>query len=407
MCGKSKQNEGNFVVESQMINAVNVLHVLDSLQVGGTETQIVQLASRMRAAGVRVAVACLHEGGPLREILAKAEIPVFDFPKPGALASFSGIYQLLRLSQFIRRNKIHAVHSHDLWANLMAVPASRLAAVPVVISSQRDLAHLYWYTPFRRKVIGKIHRWATSVVANSSAVRDLLIDEFLVAAEKVHVIHNGVDLNRFANMKSSRHRTLPPGVPQGNVIVTVANMHSQVKGHFDLIEAAPRVLCEFPKAAFLLVGDGQERDKLENHVKQVGVESAFHFLGQRSDIPEILSHSDLFVLPSRAEGLPNAVLEAMAAELPVVATSVGGLPEIIENGVNGILVSPQAPGALADAILRVLRNPGLAHQLGRQAHLTVCRDFSFDQALERLHDLYKLPACTVGQVEGRESTTTR
>ncbi len=368
-----------------------ILHVVCTLDLGGTETQMVQVVGKLDRIGYDVTVVCLHKGGPLRETLAEAGIKVVDYTKPpGSLISLKGIVQILSFARFIRREEFDVVHANDLWANLIAVPAGRLAGVPMVISSQRDLAHLWWYTPFRKKVIQKIHKWAHCVIANSVAVRQMLQEEFHIPEEHVRVIHNGVDLTRFDGARDSRQKLFPDFDPQWKLIVTVANMHSAVKGHYELIEAARIVRDSIPEARFLLVGDGEERLKLEEAVRSAGMQDRIVFLNSRSDVSEVLSCCDLFVLPSRAEGLPNALLEALAAGLPVIATAVGGVPDIIEDGVNGVLIPPQNPAALADALLRVLKNPRLSEKLGRGGRDRVRTNFSFDHTISELRRIYSV-----------------
>jgi glycosyltransferase involved in cell wall biosynthesis len=167
-------------------------------------------------------------------------------------------------------------------------------------------------------------------------------------------------------------------------------MHSRVKGHTCLIAAACTVCRDVPDAIFLLIGDGKERPKLEQQVREAGLEENFLFLGCRNDVPDLLAACDLSVLPSESEGLPNAILEAMAAGVPVVATCVGGIPEIIENGQNGLLVPPQNPQALAEAILRILRDSNLAMRLACAGQERTRAHFSFDRVVRELQQLYTL-----------------
>jgi len=371
----------------------SIFFVVDSLDLGGTETQMMQLARRLKANGHSVTVGCLHPEGILAQDLVEAGIPVFGFPKPGSLLSLNGANQLLRMALFIRRKKFDVVHAHDLWANLMAVPAGRIAGAPIIISSQRDLGHLYWYTPFRRKVIGAIHRLSARIVANSSAVRKLLVETFRVPPSRVRVLHNSVDFERFASARRDRRQMFPDLDPATRLVAVVANMHSEVKGHHDLIDAA-RIICRaIPQTSFVLVGDGAERRNIEDHAVVAGVRDHFIFLGRRLDVPEILACCELFTLPSHSEGFPNVILEAMAAGLPVVATQVGGVLEIIEDGQSGLLVPPRDYRALADAIIRVMKDPTLAASLSRNGQQRVQARFSFARLVTETEQLYgSMPA---------------
>ena len=367
-----------------------VLYLVDTLNVGGTETQTVQAALRLRSMSHHVTVGCLRAEGPLLEILQQAGIPVVEFRKKKTLLSFNGVYQLMRLALFLRRGQFHVIHAHDLWANLLGVPAGWLARTPVIISSRRYLADLDWYTPWRSKTIRAIYRLSTHVIVNSASVQQLLVERDELPPEKTHVIYNGVDVDRFAGARRDREGLLGSLGSGSKFIAVVANMYSRIKGHACLIEAA-RIVCRaVPRAKFVLIGDGAERPKLEQQVRQAGLEENFLFLGRRQDVPDLLACCDLSVLPSEAEAMPNSVLESMAAGLPVVATRVGGTPEIIVDGVDGLLVPPRNAPAIADAILRVLRDADLARRLSRTGQARMRTHFSYDRLIAQLEQLYSL-----------------
>ena len=365
-----------------------VLHLVDTLNVGGTETQMVQTALRLRSTSHRVTVGCLHAKGPLLEVLQQADIPVVEFCKKKTLLSVNGVYQLMRLALFLRQGQFHVIHAHDLWANLLGVPAGRLARTPVIISSRRYLADLDWYTPWRNKIIRTIYRLSTHVIVNSASVRQLLVERDRLPAEKIHVIYNGVDVDRFAGVRGDREGLLGSFGSGSKLIAVVANMYSRVKGHACLIEAASIVCRAVPSAKFVLIGDGAERPKLEQQVRQAGLEENFLFVGCRQDVPELLACCDVSVLPSEAEAMPNSVLESMAAGLPVVATRVGGTPEIIVDGVDGLLVPPQDSQALARAMLHILQDADFARRLSRSGQEKMQTHFGFDRLIAELEQLY-------------------
>lgn len=364
-----------------------VFYLLDSLNIGGTESQAVELARRITAAGYDVTLGCLRAHGPLLERLQGTAVVVREFHPKGGIDTPAGLYQLLRLSWFLRREKFDIVHTHDLWSNLLGVPAARLAGVKAIISSRRDLAHGDWYEGKRRVWLRRIQTLSGAVLANATPIRDALISEDGFAAEKVRVIHNGVDIERF-QCSRDRGARLFPGVDDAKLIVLVGNMHSDVKGHPWLIAAAPAVIREFQSVRFVLVGDGELRRSFEQQVAELGLERNFLFMGRRTDIPEILACCDVAVLPSRAEGLPNAVLEYMAAGLPTIASRVGGNAELVEDGVTGLLVPPEDSAALAEELLKLLRDPRWARQLGAQGHEFTKRHFSFERLVSEVDALY-------------------
>jgi glycosyltransferase involved in cell wall biosynthesis len=380
----------------QPSNIRRVLYLVDTLNVGGTETQVAHVAQRLRSRSHDVVVGCLRAEGSLLEVLRRGNVPIVEFRKGKTLLSLNGLYQLFRLAHFLRRGRFHAIHSHDLWSNLLGIPAAWLARIPIIISSRRYLADLEWYTPWRSALMRVIYRLSTHVTVNSRSVRDLLARRDSLSPEKIQVLNNAVDVDRFATAQGDREHLFPGTGSHSKLIAVVANMYSRVKGHTYLISAASTVCRDIPEAIFVLIGDGKERPNLEQQVRQAGLEKNFLFLGSRGDVPELLACCDLFVLPSEAEALPNALLEAMAAGLPVVGTRVGGIPEIIGNGVDGLIVPAKDPHALAEAILRILQNPRFAKQLSQAGQEMVRAHFDFDRLLAELEQLYT-PAQTMQQ----------
>lgn len=366
-----------------------VFYLLDSLNIGGTEVQAVELARRIATAGYAVTLGCLRAQGPLLDRIRGSEVGLREFHPRGGIDSPGGLYQLLRLSWFFRREKFDIVHTHDLWSNLLGIPAARLAGVPAIVSSRRDLAHFDWYQGRRRTWLRRIQNLSGAVVANATPIRDALITEDGFAPEKLRVIHNGIDLEKFQRRGHGREirKHLFPGV-EGQMIVLVGNMHTDVKGHPWLIDSAPAVVREFPSTRFVFVGDGELRMSFEQRVARLELGANFIFLGRRADVPEILSCCDIAVLPSRAEGLPNAILEYMAAQLPAIATRVGGNIELIEDGVTGLLVPPENAQALAAALLQLLRDADLARRLGANGHEFAARNFSFEKLVSDVDALY-------------------
>ncbi|MGA8431733.1 MAG: glycosyltransferase [Candidatus Sulfotelmatobacter sp.] len=361
--------------------------MLDSLNVGGTESQAVELARRISTAGYDVTLGCLRAEGSLSERLKGTPVALREFHPRGGFDSPGGLYQLLRLSWFLRRERYDIVHTHDLWSNLLGVPAARLAGTPAIVSSRRDLGHFDWYQGKRRVWLRRILNLSGAVLANSTSIRDVLIAEDGLEPEKVHVIPNGVDVQKFCAGRDGRD-VLFPGLGDGKLIVLVGNMHTDVKGHPWLIASAPAVIREFPSTRFVLVGDGKQREIFEKQVAALDLKRNFLFLGRRSDVPEILSCCDIAVLPSRAEGLPNAVLEYMAASLPIVVSRVGGNAELINDGMTGIVVPPEDSPALSAALLKLLREPARARQMAQCGHDFAVHNFSFERLVDDVDVLY-------------------
>jgi glycosyltransferase involved in cell wall biosynthesis len=235
-----------------------VFFLLDSFMVGGTETQAVELARRLDPARYRVTVGCLRQEGPLLERLAGTHLPIVHVDMGGGVDSVSGVIAVLRLARLLRRGRFHILHAHDLWSNLVGISAAMLARVPVRISSQRDLSHDAWYGTYRRRILRFLQARPSVVLTNAGAIRDGLIAQDRIPAEKVCVIYNGVELGRLQQAERNREAFFPNS--SGNkLVVLVGNMISGVKGHATLIAAAREIVQKFRRTQFVLVGDGPMR----------------------------------------------------------------------------------------------------------------------------------------------------
>jgi glycosyltransferase involved in cell wall biosynthesis len=357
----------------------SIAFLLTSFEIGGTERQMVELIRRLDRSQFDVHVACFHRRGALEPAATSNAASVATFPIDGFRRP-SAALQLLAFARWCRTIDAQIVHTCELYANIFGLPGAKLAGVPVRIGNRRELR-----TPDKTHAhfAGQrlAYRAAHAVVANSSAAADQLRREG-VPAQRIRTIPNGVDCTIFS-----------PAVRDGGDsrairrIVTVANLRPE-KGHDTLIAAAARVIDRQPDVEFDIVGDGPLRASLVRQVNLRGLRSKFRFLGEREDVPAILAASDLFVLPSRSEACPNGVLEAMAAGLPTIATRVGGVPELITDGVSGVLVEPDAPDALAAAMVDLMDRPHFAFALGRAARDAAGRRFSFDRMVASFEELY-------------------
>ena len=364
-----------------------VFFLLDSFMIGGTQTQAVELARRLDPARYQVTVGCLRREGPLLSRLDGTGVRVVEFSIGKGIDSPSGIRGVLKLARFLRRERIQIMHAHDLWSNLVGMVAAKIARVPVTITSQRDLSHDAWYGTYRRRVLRYLQSRSSIVLTNANAIRDGLIEKDRLPSEKVCVIYNGVDIDGFRNVIPNREWMFPESAGK-KLVVLVGNMNSDVKGHAVLISAAVEAVKHHPEAQFLLVGDGPKRKDYEAQVESAGLAQHFWFLGQRSDVPQILAFCDIAVLPSLAEGLPNAVLEYLASGLPVVATALGGNLEVIQDGTTGVLVPPKNPHALAMALSQLLGDSQFAGQIAKAGRESVVSMFSFERLVNEVDRLY-------------------
>ena len=350
--------------------------VLTSFDRGGTERQMVELVRRLDRGRYDVHVACFRAEGPWLDDARAAATSFAEFPL-GSLRSRLAAAAAARLGRWFRARGVQVVQACDLYANIVSLPAAALARVPVRIGSRRGIVSprpVKGLLPLQRAAYAVAHR----VVANSAAGAARLREEY-VPSRKIVVIPNGIDLP-----------AIPARAPRMDapVITTVANLRPG-KGHDVLLEAAATVLRRFPRARFQLVGDGPMRPALQQRAAALGLGDRVEFLGHRDDVADLLRASDAFAFPSLMEAFPNAVMEAMALGLPVVATNVGGIPELIADRRNGVLVSAGDAPALAHGVLELLEHPEVAVALGRTARDTIGTGYSFERMTQAFEGLYE------------------
>ncbi len=369
---------GTSLAEMDLVNVpfqTPVAVFLTAFDPGGTERQMTELVRRLDTGHFRVHVACFHRSGAwLPRVLERAasvvEFPIQGFGRP---ATFG---QMLAFARWCRREGIAVVQTCDLYANIFGLPAAALAGVPVRIGSRRELNPDKSAGQIRLQRLA--YRAATKVVANSPAARQVLEAEG-VAPASIAVIPNGVDPALFDG---------PDRRGPIRTVITVANLRAE-KNHATLLDALAALVPSRPDLRFQFVGDGPQRQALEARAAALGVTAQIAFLGHRDDVPALLGAADLFVLPSRSEAFPNGAIEAMAAGLPVVACAVGGLFDLIDDGVTGALVPPDDAAALASAIGGLTDDPARALALGRAARAVVRQRYSFDRMVGSFEDLYR------------------
>ena len=349
---------------------------------------MIELARRLDPSRWTVHVPCFRGRGlwfgRVREAAASvAEFPVTTFQSPSALK------HMWAFARWCRRSRIAVVHTADLYANIFGLPGAALGGVPVRVGNRREINP----DKSRAQIAAQrgAYAFAHKVVANSRAAADRLRLE-RVPARDIAVIPNGVD---FDAIRSCVRR------PRPRKVVVVANLRSE-KGHDVLIDAAVIVRRRFPDATIECVGHGPELDSLVERAGRLRLLHAFRFTGHRDDVAARLADADLFVLPSRSEAFPNAVLEAMAAGLPVVASAVGGILELIDSGRTGLLVPPGEPQPLADALCRLMEDPALAARLGDAGRDEARARYSFDRMVAAFESLYLEELTRRGVIASRQ-----
>jgi len=361
---------------------MRVLYVIATLDPAGAERQMTALCTRLDRSVFEPSVCCLTRGGPLEEELAEAGVPVRVLRKRGKF----DFMLLRRLLRAIRDTRPDVVHTWLFTANFWGRTAAWLGGVPMIVASER--AADVWKTALHRWIDRRLAERSACVLANAEAVKRFCVERVGLNPDKVRVVRNGIDLQRFdaeAGMEPQEPVPDAEGIP---VVGAIARMEPQ-KGLSYLIEAF-RLLRESGREARLwLVGDGPLRGRLESSVRNAGLADGVSFLGRRRDVPALLNRMDVVALPSLWEGLPNVMIEALAAGRCVVATAVDGTPEVVEDGRTGLLVPPRDRRALAAALARLLDDEPLRRRMGAAGRARVEREFRMERMVEETARVYR------------------
>ncbi|MDQ7857872.1 MAG: glycosyltransferase [Armatimonadota bacterium] len=372
-----------------------VLELITLSEWGGAQACVFTLARGLRQ-DYDVTVACAP-GGPLVARLRAEGIAVVEIPTlVRAPSPFADLRTLLWLAAWMRRERFHIVHCHSTKAGLLGRFAARLAGVPAILFTVHGWPFAGWWHPVHRAVVALAERAAARL---STAMICVCVHDHRVALQmriappdRLVVIPNGVDPAPF--LAASDDSPADPDAdvgqeaagPAGRALTAVAvGRLTEQKDPGTLLDAWRRV---GGPHVLLLVGDGPLRADLEARCRAAGLAGRVVLTGVRDDVPAVLRRADVFVLASRWEGLPLAIIEAMMSGLPIVATTVGGVPEVVVEGETGLLVSPQDPEALARALERLLGDGALRHRMGAAGRQRALREFAADRMLRQTAMLY-------------------
>ena len=358
----------------------NILLISNRLDFGGAEVYVVSIANRLVELGYNVHVA--SSGGSLVEELSN---DVKHFIIPAASKKIPGIIKCsLQLRKILKDNKIEIIHSNSVITCLISKLATLFLSIPII-----NTVHS-WGTSRKPISAAIVNLCADNVVAVSNSTAESYISHGL-NKKKVVVVHNGIDTKRFTRLSiedNFKNREKLGLKPEDFVVINIARMEEVRKGHNTLLDAANIVVKSYSNCKFLLAGDGNLRNTLQDKVKNFGIENNVIFLGNRADVVDLLSLSDIFCLPSDWEGLPLVIAEAMSCGLPVIATAVNGVPEIVLDKITGYLVQPQNPEQLSNKILELMQNPDLKEKMSAASVKRTNETFSLDNLIKRLHTIY-------------------
>ncbi len=353
-----------------------VLHSESSLGWGGQENRTLHECLGLKRLGARPIILCKPDS-KLREKATSSGLEV----RTHRMRSNRDLSALLFCLQLIKQERVDVVSTHSGDDSLLLSLAGRLSSRRPVIVRTRHLA-----LPITSKMSYSL--LPHIVVTVSDAVRRYLVQEKGINANRVVSIPTGVDLERFD--PDSAPDTLRQELGLGSeipIVGTVAILRRK-KGHHVLLDAIPRVLESNPSAVFVFAGDGPQRPNIEERIQSLGLGNSVRLLGLRKDVPTVLSSIDLFVLPTLQEALGTSILEAAAMKKAVIASNVGGVSEAVVNNVTGLLVEPEDPASLADAITGLLKDREKTARMGEAGRAMVERSFSMDAMARGMFELY-------------------
>jgi L-malate glycosyltransferase len=358
-----------------------ILLMARELHHGGSERQLTEIALALDRARFEPHVGAFRvegiRGSELRAAgVPTVEIPVRSFRSPGSLAA------MWKLGRYVRANDIRLVHTFDIPLTAAGIPAVRLLTPAIALASQR--CHLDLVQPGLRKVLLASERMAHGVVVNCEFLQRHLVEDAGFPPEKVHLCHNGVDLAQFRPGPGTRPEALPPGGP----VIGVVCLLRPEKGLTTLVDAFAMVRHAAPNLRLAIVGSGSMLPELRKRAGELGVLDACVFEPATGQVTEWLRNIDIFVLPSLSEALSNSLMEAMACGCCSIASRVGGNPELIEDGVRGLLFKPGDSAGLARALRETILNPELRKRLADAGRNFVHAHFSSAASARRMAGIY-------------------
>ena len=363
-------------------NKLNVVHVTFSLDIGGAEIVIFNLIRKFDKQKFNTSICSLTAGGDLVPELENAGIPIHVVQKNEG----KDLKIYYRLYRFFRDNNIDIVHCHNMYMLLYcAIPAKLAGAIGVVLTEHANLRNPSKLYCFLSRVSQK---FTDLITVNSQQVIDALVNDQGLKPRDMVIIPNGIDFAQYHQQFDTSALRSELGIDADDKVVGIVGRLVPVKDHLTLIKAFAKLVARLPSARLLIVGDGQELDNLKAFVEQQQLNERVIFTGFRRDILALLNVMHAFVLSSLKEGQSISILEAMAVGLPVVATAVGGTPELVMDNETGLLVPSQDPEALGNAIYKVLSDSETAARLGDAGRKRIQERYDLEKITRDYEEYY-------------------
>lgn len=356
---------------------MRILHTEWSDGLGGQEKRILAEAVGLAERGHSVIIACRAHAS-IKVEAERLGIDTITVP----MRKLYDIQSIFQLAGFLNKNRCDVVNTHSGVDSWIGGTASRIAKVPVLARTR----HLN--IPLKRNLLNFVHYLPDVYITCGDNMRSNLISNCGFPADKVVSIPTGVG-SEFFDVKKNVEAKIKYGLLPDSIVITNVGVLRSVKGHEMTLRSVKAVVNVFPNAKYLIVGNGPRKEALMKFTDELGVAEHVIFTGFAEDIPEIYSFSDVAVLSSLSEGLPQSILQSMAAGIPVVATKVGGVPEVVIHEKTGLLVESGDHDGLSKSIIRILQNPDEAEKMRRNAGELILKEHTIDKMIDKLEGLYK------------------
>jgi glycosyltransferase involved in cell wall biosynthesis len=364
---------------------LKVLHIISKLPIGGVENQLLLVLKNYDREKFQPFVCSLSEKGEIGQEIEKIGIKVFALNKLKHTFDYSIIKDICDI---IKRERIQIVRTHQYHANFYGRIAAKKSKVPCIVASVHNV-----YTrdkKLHRRIINRfLARFTDKIIAVSEEVKMDILKYDRISEDKVQVIYNGVDLNAFNESFDKEQIKSKLGInPNVPVIGTVGRLTEQ-KGHIYLLQAILKLKHKFPDIKVLIVGDGPLMDELKSYTSSSGLSNNVIFTGFRRDIPALLSIMDIFVFPSLWEGLPNALIEAMASGKAIIASNLPQIKEVLDSDGLGILVPPKDSDSISQSINFLLKNEKIVKKMGNLAKNMACTRFNIENTVKIYEKMFE------------------
>lgn len=370
-----------FDMGSKQLPKIRILHVIHWLNQGGAEKVFCLLATSLNKDRYE-SIACAFQDGPMREYIEPLGVDLNIVEKKRKL----DIIFLMKLVYLMKKKKVDLVHCHGIPATVYGGATAKLAGLPLVTTVH---GKSQFSTKAGIKSLYLIQKYLGKVITISESTRYDLVREGNLERDKIIVIHNGIDVENVQLLDRAKIKREEFKVDSFSLVIGAAGTLRPVKGYEYLVRAMPFILESLPQVKLVFIGGGESEDELKEITGNLGLQDSVLFLGKRKNAWRLMNGFDVLAVSSLSEGLSMVILEAMALSLPVVATKVGGNPEVVEDGVTGLLVEPQNEASLAQGLIHILRDENKRRTMGVAGLKRVKEKFSLKDTVRKYEEVYE------------------